>query len=361
MAGHVPKDALTIKDVTQAELKLSQVEKIKLINDEIKALQDYCNNLGLSKNDLSSSAKPLQDLLWSQKMKGRFRFLVYLAIIVAICSIAYKQPHIQKSCHFWARKAQISILSYWDWTKLYDNDCLVANPSFVNEGDAITEADCAVCKKYSVKKVRNITTKSLNKYFLTKDRPVVVVDVTKDWPANEKFSVQFIRELYNNNSALKDVKPCSFRSSDESIKSLDDVWVAIDQNEYADAVWENCEGPPTKALRAFHSRIEILPMSCEGSSTNWVLVSKGKNQDQPILFDEFRTTGILFTQITGKGEIELEPHEACGKICKKQKVTLNPGQTVIFTEKLWLLSYRPLSDTETTGILTTYHQNVFYN
>lgn len=47
---------------------------------------------------------------------------------------------------------------------------------------------------------------------------------------------------------------------------------------------ENCEGAPTKAIRAYHNRLDILPLSCESASTNWVFITKGKNEKQQILF-----------------------------------------------------------------------------
>ena len=87
------------------------------------------------------------------------------------------------------------VLPYWDWTYIYEQDCLIENPYYVDL--TMTKEDCKVCKK--LKKVEvfgNISQEEIAQDFLFQDIPVVVDDAIDSWAAKEKFNVAGILKVH---------------------------------------------------------------------------------------------------------------------------------------------------------------------
>lgn len=88
-------------------------------------------------------------------------------------------------------------LPYWDWTEIYDRDCFIENPYYVQ--DDISEEDCNVCRKLrTIKRVANVSQSSIGDDYLLSNLPVIVTDAMEDWDAMKKFDINFLAEVKTN-------------------------------------------------------------------------------------------------------------------------------------------------------------------
>ena len=95
-------------------------------------------------------------------------------------------------CFFFVRNFQA--LPYWDWTVIYDKECLIDNPYKVQDG--LTEEDCSACQHLKgVKRIANASQSEIAESFLFNQIPVVVTDAVEGWDALEKFDLNYLAEV----------------------------------------------------------------------------------------------------------------------------------------------------------------------
>ena len=90
----------------------------------------------------------------------------------------------------------LQALPYWDWTYLYDQDCIVKNP-FVTPERNLTKEDCQACLELSrngIEALRNASQDVIANDFLLVDFPAIIEDGTKDWP-NPNFDLDSLSQV----------------------------------------------------------------------------------------------------------------------------------------------------------------------
>ena len=85
-------------------------------------------------------------------------------------------------------------LPYWDWTGIYDKECLIDNPYKIQDG--LTEEDCSACQHLKgVKRIANASQSEIAESFLFNQIPVIVTDAVEGWDALEKFDLNYLAEV----------------------------------------------------------------------------------------------------------------------------------------------------------------------
>ena len=98
----------------------------------------------------------------------------------------------QYSVFFFVRNFQA--LPYWDWTVIYDKECLIDNPYKIQDG--LTEEDCNACQHLKgVKRIANASQGEIAETFLFNQIPVIVTDAVEGWDALEKFDLNYLAEV----------------------------------------------------------------------------------------------------------------------------------------------------------------------
>lgn len=98
----------------------------------------------------------------------------------------------------------LQVLPYWDWTYLYEKDCLLRNP-YIAPLPNITKEECLACfdvKKNGIEGLSNASLDVIANDFLLSDFPVIIEDSLKDWPDPDitlpKLADVSIKNLYLN-------------------------------------------------------------------------------------------------------------------------------------------------------------------
>ena len=112
---------------------------------------------------------------------GIVSFIYTRAIVLPTHLVFYISPHYQG-------------LPYWDWTIVYNHDCIIDNPYRVH--DEVTEEDCSVCGELKkIKRVSNVSQSTIADDYLFSNVPVIVTDAMEEWDALGKFDIGFLAEV----------------------------------------------------------------------------------------------------------------------------------------------------------------------
>lgn len=270
--------------------------------------------------------------------------------VAALAALVYYDPAYRLiACY--GRRASIAVLPYWDWTRLYFEDCLVENPYY--KGHELLDEDCELCENIDrVERYTNMSHRVVAEDFLKRDIPFIVTDGMDDWPALRKFTIKFLDQLYSQEDILKEVAPCMFHSNvriryGQAKALLHKAALGDISNWYGH--WENCDKQAAKTLRQFYHRPYFMPPMVEMGESNWLFVAsqyKGrKNKPADIAMPM-----MMFAQVKGQTRIQLAPRRPCDEACSKLYTTLHEKEILVTTDFMWLLDYKPIGDQETIAI-----------
>ena len=86
------------------------------------------------------------------------------------------------------------MLPYWDWTYIYEQDCLIDNPYYEDQG--MSKESCKVCKNLTeVERLDRASQEEIAQEFLFDDIPVIVTDAMNDWLTKDKFTIDGILKV----------------------------------------------------------------------------------------------------------------------------------------------------------------------
>ncbi|XP_067036007.1 uncharacterized protein [Acropora muricata] len=326
---------------TEEEKNLSLQEKLNLIDDEIRQLYEFCSNAGYTHLQIEQCARPLLDVQNREKHIKWFRGLCCLGLVVSIivllfvCDPAYRQVCIYGK--FVAMKA----LPYWDWTVIYDQDCFIENPYYVQ--DKLTEDDCNTCKDLqSIQRIFEADQSDIAENNLYTNTPVIVTDATKQWDAVNKFNIDFLAKMYEDYDLLAENHECQFQSTVPEYENPQDLLSALKTGELTNfqAFWENCQKEAAKLFRKYYRRPYFLPPMAEATEGNFFIVSMGQKKSLHVSWD---ASASWIAQIKGSSKFVLKPVEICSNICHNVRVNLEPGEILTVTNAMWRVSYKPAS------------------
>ena len=245
----------------------------------------------------------------------------------------------------------LQILPYWDWTKYYDNDCLIENPFY--EANQLTEEDCMDCQNLNtIQRKSNVSQSEMAEDYLKGDIPVIITDAMMDWPAAQSFTIQQLYDLYTQHQSLKKSVACMF-STNVRLKAgkARELLAQASRGEIGNwyAHWENCDKAAGKAIRQLYKRPYFVPPMVEMAESNWLFVAasyKGKKYKPA----DLAISMMLFAQVRGDTKVMLTPRDPCSETCSTLYGTVHEGEILVATDLMWLLDYQPLSAEQTISI-----------
>jgi hypothetical protein len=244
-----------------------------------------------------------------------------------------------------SRMVAIQTLPYWDWTKYYNEECLVRNPYYQGSTEQLFEEDCQVCEHMErVERISNMSQYVMADSYIKRDIPVIIMDATDQWPARQLFTLKFLHELYETEDLLKSSPPCLFTSSVHqrslNVRSL----LAMAHNGQLSqwfAHWENCEHKSVRLMRRFYRRPSFLPPMVEAINRNWIFVSSRYNA-KTFKHVDMSSPLMWMAQLRGQNKIRFTPRQPCNSTCRTFYTVLHEGETVVWTDFMWLLDYLPI-------------------
>eukprot|EP00794_Sanderia_malayensis_P004614 gene4614-5220_t len=341
---------------------MSHEEKLKLIEKEAQTLYDFCLEKGLSKKEISWCIKPLfgsPPEKMKKVVKDNKNFFLSMAILFGIFGVfaAWSPAYDQLCIH--GKLALIKVLPYWDWTYIYDQDCMVPNP-YVKPLPNITKEECQVCfelQKEGIESLKNATHDSIANDFLMTDFPAIIEDGIKGWP-NPNITIDELNKLYTTGEDLDQVGDCRFNSSLEHLTNVYDFFTSYSDDQIKGkyyASWDNCDLKAAKFFRRYYKRPYYLPPMAEASKRNSFLIAKGKFED-PVSFNyDEDSSGIWITVLQGEAMVDVIPIEGCAvfKGCRAITTNVKKGEAILIPLRLWVFDILPNSDKETIIIAST--------
>lgn len=337
---------------------MSLDEKMDYLDREIRLLHKFCLDSGYNPKQIEKSAEPFISTCKSTSRKRWMQRLMGLSILVAVFSALMYYDPAYRLVLATGRKATIKILPIWDWTKIWDTDCLIKNPIYSEETE-LSENDCEICKKLkSLDRVKNISRDVIIEDYLKNEKPVIVEDGTVDWPEDKIMTIDKLSHIYKTHHVLKLFVGCQFKCSGLNrhgnhkifLQQLSDKKI---KKGYAH--WENCFKESAKAFRQYYKRPYFLPELVEITDTNWVFISSDYDMEEGESVEiPMESNAVLIMQVKGSMTIGLFPRSPCdeGKKCQDLTEVLEEGEIMVvpLTDLLWSLEYQTVPGKENVAI-----------
>ncbi|XP_070571731.1 uncharacterized protein [Ptychodera flava] len=346
-----------ITEATSEQKKLPSKDKLKIIDEELRQLRSFCLQAGYSDAEIESCASPVLNFLKeSNRKKWKSRALKLLLVFSLLGFLYYCDP-VFNFVWAYARYAQLQTLKYWDWTYMFEEDCLIENPFYTQVN--LHESDCEGCEGVlEIEKLDEVTHTEITEDFLYNHVPVIVTDAMASWAALKKFDIDYIAELYLENPVLNRSNICAFHHTVPNQSYLKPILRQIKNGSLTEwhMKWQNCNDKPVKIFRSYYSRPYFIPPMVEMMSSNFVFTDSGvkkseKKSDATLdtaLHDGSSMT--WFAQVRGQYEVRLTPDELCNKSCSTLTATLYPGEILAFTNAMWTFQYRVVSEDNAIAI-----------
>ncbi|KAI0226288.1 hypothetical protein LSAT2_023083 [Lamellibrachia satsuma] len=338
-------------EVSEDEMAMSVRDKLQMIDQEVRLLHQFCIEKGYNPRQIQEKATPLLDAVKKTKRKKCGATLLKLAVLAVLVSILVYYDPAYRAIRAYSRLASIQILPHWDWSKLYNEHCLIENPYYTEA--ELTEEDCLRCENLTViSRVSTLSQAVMADYHLKQEIPVIVTDAMTDWPAMDKFNVKFLDQLYSTQDDMKRMMPCMFDSDVNNV--YDDPRVLLPKVASGKisqwyAHWENCDKLCAKVIRQFYHRPYFVPPMVEMADTNWIFVASQYNNSQPKIVNIARNM-VLFAQLHGSSKIQLLPKSPCNTTCSTLYCTLHRGEILAVTDVTWRLEYIPTGAAESIAV-----------
>ncbi|XP_022085629.1 uncharacterized protein LOC110976563 [Acanthaster planci] len=323
---------------------MAESDSLEAIDRDLKEVVDYCESAGLDSEQVAADAKLLLSAAQKHEDSSSFQTLTkkVLFVTVAVTLVAFL---LQNAWTFrWLSVAgktfQMKILPYWDWTNLYHEECIVANPYMVVE--KLTEEDCEVCETYDeLDVVHNISIKEITEDYLFDNIPFIVTDATQNWKAFKEFNFDSFKNLYTTNEVLRSHDVCEYKESNS--QRLAEILRCSDCPFHA--MWLNCKLPAIKVFRSFYYRPYFLPPMVESALENFVAFSSGRSESSEEFLIYYTSDDLTwFAQIRGTYLIQLRPKAPCEELCETLEINLQEGQTIVLTNEMWELWFAPSNE-----------------
>ncbi|XP_065186932.1 uncharacterized protein LOC135817637 [Sycon ciliatum] len=340
---------------TSKEILLQKSEKVKLINEELEDLLARCRSAGLNDHETRQCAGYFQNAAHQVRRKKLLRYVcIYSFLVASLCGAFYFNPTYNWiSAH--ARLASIQFIPYYDFTKMYNDQCLVNNPLYE---EPTQELSCDICKELG-DAIESVTAAEASPSVIMNDFldiqvPVVITKALGSWPAvNNKLDLDDIYKLYKESKVLRDnfsTGPhCQIVGPRDTFEDVLDALGKREDVTSFSAAWQNCEIKAYKEFRKLYRRPDFLPPAAEASQYNTVITSFGKKKEageftsQSLgLVQGENDLAVWIGQVSGELHYTISPVGECSK-CQTFDVYLGENDFLIVPLDLWEVSYRPVS------------------
>ncbi|OWF50370.1 uncharacterized protein LOC110450436 [Mizuhopecten yessoensis] len=347
--------AKSVTDDTSQTNDMSLEDKLAYLDKEIRLLHRFCTESGYSQQHIERCAEPFFRPIRSAKRKKlRCHLILVTAAVAVFSALLYIDPAYRLMASS-GRLAYIKILPYWDWSAMFDWNCLINNPLFT---DDLKEDDCKSCVDIDIiERVSDLDSVYFAEEYLKKDVPVIVEDGLKGWP-EQNITVAKIKELYEQHKIMMQHSVCNLTTSitgkkDKQSPNHRRVFAEIRNQDFF-LQWENCHPKAGKAFRSeFYRRPYFMPQMVEVDTSNWLLMSHGKPkfEAEPLLVPIHKQLLILI-QLKGEVMVHVVPDKLCETQCKPVTSVLSEGQILLvtMTDVLYDVLYLPYGDEENISI-----------
>ncbi|XP_033628268.1 uncharacterized protein LOC117290814 [Asterias rubens] len=335
---------------------MAGTDSLEHIDKDLKEVLDFCVSSGLTSSQIVSGARPLLDAANQSKRRAWLRRVVLVSLAVAVVAFLFQNTWTYRWICIASKITAMKVLPYWDWTPLYDEECILQNPYMVQ--DKLTEDDCQECVNYNkLEYVYNLTHEMVAEDYLFSNLPFIVLDATKGWKATSEFNADSLKKLFTENKVLRSHNVCQYTNNEG--QPLADVLAGRASTFHT--VWSNCQLQAIKVFRSYYHRPYFLPPMVEAALENFVAFSSGKSEKASGEEDEdsdFLKHGVVddltwFAQIRGNYFIQLRPKQPCDNICSLFSFVLEEGQTMVVTNDMWEWHFAPADSAPTIAIGST--------
>ncbi|XP_037092102.1 uncharacterized protein LOC119112158 [Pollicipes pollicipes] len=345
----------------------TEAESLAALDQDLLSLHQYCSQSNLSPEEVREALRPLVSAVqWSGTIDTARSvtrcivavLLICAAVILLMGTTPFQEvaTSVGQQAHTYARIAMVKVLPYWDWSTLCDLRCLIENPLYQNPNPPERSADnCHTCESMSeLDRLSNVSVAAFTENYMRLDRPIIVTDATKSWPAfgEPAFDRHRLVEMFKDDK-LADSHPCELLTNlmvRRNMKLLlDKMSNPVIKKWFAH--WENCDKMVAKALRTMYRRPYFLPTTVDTTESNWVLVSSNYTGSVykmlPVVNDL-----VWMAQVQGTSLVRLAARDPCTTVCPEIVDTLRPGEILVFTDFMWMMDYMPGHGTDNVAIGT---------
>lgn len=279
------------------------VTKKKLENEHLCFL-----NRGLSLQELENSLLSTKGIVPSKAKKKRIVLFISLVTLITVVL------------------CQSNFLNI-----IYGIRCVVPNNYFIWEATRPI-SDCSFCSNVTgpIILLPNVTRKEFEPYAYS-SQPMIVREAFLHWPAMEKFSWQFFKELYADvEESYKSVdEECQFLHFKSDFISIRDVFSMSDaraknllgqKSWYVG--WGNCHPTILKKMRKYYPKPHFLPVDAEIPHKEYVFMGY---DDGATMHLDFINRLMWQAQLLGSKIWKLLPPPECQNICKPVQFYVRPG------------------------------------
>lgn len=361
----------TGKDVLTDAKDLPMNEKLQILDKEIRRLHKACEDAGYSPDKIREVASPVLKTARKGEMKRALRIGIYVAIFAIVCYAGYKfEPTNYAGRVIWKKTMVYWVLPYYDWTWVYNSECLLENPYYEPILDEMTEDNCTCTDLKSLTPVSNMDTDEMTELIYDMI-PSIIEDATINWKAIvDDVDLDTFIKIFATNEKTMVVNGKSqtgyYRSTKPVAKNVTNA-TAFAKYIYQEGIegrkpnfsvqWSNNGHSSYKIMHDFYVKPYFLPSMCEAlRDHSYVTLARQQNRTKLYglqLKPRGNDLGIWMAQVVGDNEIVLSPVPLCAKICSKIRFVLKRGQILNIPLGLYDIQHRP-NTTEAVAIAVGY-------
>lgn len=202
-----------------------------------------------------------------------------------------KSRRFLTQCAFWKKVLVIlftpficAIFSKYFYTNLIksfqDTRCLLPSNYLVWEFTRPI-SNCDYCRGIDAPLILPNLTKEEFRAYSYSSQPMIIKDAARDWPAREKFTLEFFRDLYERTEgAYESVEEeCQFLHFKSNFANLREVFTMSEERALHRngedpwyVGWKNCHPQILDAMKPFYSVPHFLPEDAEIPYSNYIFL-----------------------------------------------------------------------------------------
>ncbi|XP_014471167.1 PREDICTED: uncharacterized protein LOC106742579 [Dinoponera quadriceps] len=224
---------------------------------------------------------------------------------------------------------------------LQETRCLLPNNYLVWEFTRPV-ADCGYCRDVDAPLIlpANLTREEFRAHSYS-SRPMIVKNAAHDWPARDRFSLQYFRELYERtDGAYESVEEeCQFLHFKSDFTNLREVFAMSERRashrdgETAWYVgWKNCHPRVLDAMGTLYSAPRFLPEDAEIPYSNYVFLGY---EEGAVMHLDYISRLMWQAQVIGSKTWTVAPTPECDSECKPFEFFVDTSDIVLLDTRIW--------------------------
>ncbi|EFN82398.1 uncharacterized protein LOC105185154 [Harpegnathos saltator] len=242
-------------------------------------------------------------------------------------------------CNGYLRFANVTTLTS-PLRSLQETRCLLPNNYLVWEFTRPV-SNCDYCRDVDAPLIlRNLTREEFRAYSYS-SRPMIIKNVSYNWPARERFNLRFFRDLYERTEgAYESVEEeCQFLRFKSNFANLREVFAmserraSLRDGENAWYVgWKNCHPRILDAMKPFYSVPPFLPEDAEIPYSNYIFLGY---EEGAVMHLDYISRLMWQAQVIGSKTWIVAPTPECDSECKSFEFSVDTADIVLLDTRIW--------------------------